>query len=725
MEFVSASTGLRPYQRELLRKVLAALEITDRPIMMQLPTGGGKTVIAAHLLRDYLTGRRKAVWLTHRKELASQTERMLTEAGILATTDARWVPGERAPSIANSVVILMAQTVGLRTKAAGVWSSYYKNDLLIIDEAHHATAPGWERAIRQWPGKVLGMTATPWRLSKKEGFDHLFGDLILGPQVSELQNDEFLCETQVLVPRDEDRILGGEIDIIGDYTERGIEEANTNAVMTAGALDFWQEQAEGRPTIIYAVSVGHAKNLAAVFNGAGVDAGLILGDTAASHRSNSIESFRTGKLQVLVNVVVATEGFDLPDASCIVIARPTKSLSLYLQMIGRGLRPKENGNDCLILDLAGNALEHGLPEDNREWSLLPRGIQLSDGAAPVVWCKLCKRVSSVSSQSCKWCGTPFGKNCQRCGKWRAWKRWSRLVTCPYPHDEVCDLCHDDAHLEAHLPTIDSTKNAPAKYNTEAKTIVDPNDLDKKLALLLQELLEQEKERMSTQALAEQNELSESIDREERDLRDDHLLEIQFESYIAKLSSERKPETQIQRYRMFTKWESEKRKTLASLKDSLEELKVPTIDDPVVIEAVRQRLNIALTHEANNMGFSTGAAKATTHSHRGKRRSGKGDRLDADKYTKPILLALLAMGGEGRARDVIKQVGDRLLNKFMPGDLVKTSSGKLVWKKRIQTTYPKLQRYGHLETNSPWGVWRLTSKGREMAENYDQNHPDGG
>ena len=162
--------------------------------MMQLPTGGGKTVIAAHLLRDYLTGRRKAVWLTHRKELASQTERMLTEAGILATTDARWVPGERAPSIANSVVILMAQTVGLRTKAAGVWSSYYKNDLLIIDEAHHATAQGWERAIKQWPGKVLGMTATPWRLSRKEGFNHLFGDLILGPQVGELQNDEFLCE---------------------------------------------------------------------------------------------------------------------------------------------------------------------------------------------------------------------------------------------------------------------------------------------------------------------------------------------------------------------------------------------------------------------------------------------------------------------------------------------------------------------------------------------------
>ena len=106
----------------------------------------------------------------------------------------------------------MAQTVGRRTRdiAADVWGSYDVNDLLIIDEAHHAAAKGWERAIRQWPGKVLGMTATPWRLSRKEGFDHLFGDLILGPQVGELQNDEFLCQANMLVPRDEDRILGGE-----------------------------------------------------------------------------------------------------------------------------------------------------------------------------------------------------------------------------------------------------------------------------------------------------------------------------------------------------------------------------------------------------------------------------------------------------------------------------------------------------------------------------------
>ena len=456
MEFVSASTGLRPYQRELLRKVLAALEITDRPIMMQLPTGGGKTVIAAHLLRDYLTGRRKAVWLTHRKELASQTERMLTEAGILATTDARWVPGERAPSIANSVVILMAQTVGLRTKAAGVWSSYYKNDLLIIDEAHHATAPGWERAIRQWPGRVLGMTATPWRLSKKEGFDHLFSELINGPQMSQLQAQGFLCEALVLVPRDEDRILGGEIDIIGDYTEKGIETANANKdVMTARALDFWQEHAVDRQTIIYAVSIRHAENLAALFNEEGIRSEAIHTKTDAATRAEAIDNFANGRLRVLVNVAIATEGFDVPDASCIVIARPTKSLSLYLQMVGRGLRPKENGGNCLILDLAGNALEHGLPEDAREWSLAARGESGGGGDAPVVLCEECQTASPAASHSCKSCGAPFGKDCPRCGKWHAFRSgwWLEDLCPPDAHDSVCDQCHNDAHHKANLPRI--------------------------------------------------------------------------------------------------------------------------------------------------------------------------------------------------------------------------------------------------------------------------------
>ena len=155
----------------------------------------------------------------------------------------------------------------------------------------------------------------------------------------------------------------------------------------------------------------HARNLASVFNDAGIPAAVILGDTSSEERNKAIAGFREGTVKVLVNVVVATEGFDLPDASCIAIARPTKSLALYLQMVGRGLRPKDDGGDCLILDLAANSEIHGLPEARRKWSLEPCGIE-SPGEAPVVWCPKCEMVSPATSHHCRGCGDALWQRLQ-------------------------------------------------------------------------------------------------------------------------------------------------------------------------------------------------------------------------------------------------------------------------------------------------------------------------
>ena len=292
---------------------------------------------------------------------------MLTDAGVSAITNVNWTPGEDAPAMAGGVVILMAQTVGrriTRQEARQVWNRYTPEDILVIDEAHHtgddpdrSATNGWVRAMHQWPGPVVGMTATPWRLLEKERFDHLYDQLICGPQTADLQAINSLCQAQVFIPLEEEQRIasGNELDLGGDYAIGGIERANRDRpdIMTAGALAFWQKHADGRPTIAYAVSVDHAHNLAAVFNGAGTPSAVILGDTKREERDRAIDGFRDGSIKVLVNVIVATEGFDLPDASCIIIARPTMSLALYLQMVGRGLRPKPDGGDCLILDFGG------------------------------------------------------------------------------------------------------------------------------------------------------------------------------------------------------------------------------------------------------------------------------------------------------------------------------------------------------------------------------------
>ena len=447
---------LRHYQQNLLEQVQNALKPENARVMMQLPTAGGKTIIAAHLLESYLTRWHKAVWLTHRKELVTQTiERLAGTNGVLVANDRRWIIGNPAPVIAGGVMILMAQTVSRRVAKWDIWSSYDANDLMVIDEAHHATAKGWELAMKYWPGRIVGMTATPWRLSQKEGFDHLFGELICGPQVVALQAKGSLCDAQVLIPNPDERIRGGKIGSMGDYTEPGIERSNIDrpAIMTAGVRDFWQKHARNRQTIIYAVSVRHARNLVNVFNRADVSAQLILGNTPPDQRAETLAEFKRGDLQVLVNVAVATEGFDLPDASCVVIARPTESLALYLQMVGRGLRPKPDGGDCVVLDLAGNSLTHSLPESKREWTLAPRSSSIGTGDAPIVICESCDTVSPASSHNCRTCGEPLGKDCARCGKWRAWSRWSLEKVCQFSHDLVCDLCHDDSHVQNHLPTI--------------------------------------------------------------------------------------------------------------------------------------------------------------------------------------------------------------------------------------------------------------------------------
>ncbi len=594
---------LRPYQQSLLKRTQDSLTADPKArVMLQLPTGGGKTVIAGALLADRLQNGRKAVWLTHRKELAEQTRRMLTDAGVSAITNVNWTPGEDAPAMAGGAVILMAQTVGRRTARREVWNRYDGNDLLVIDEAHHAAADGWTRAMQQWPGPIVGMTATPWRLSEKEGFDHLFGDLLCGPQTADLQALESpaLCEAQVFIPPPEERIAGGAVDRTGDYNERGIEQANQDRpdIMTAGAMAFWQKHAEGRQTIAYAVSVDHAHNLAAVFNDANIPAAVILGDTNLEERDRAIAGFRDGSIGVLVNVIVATEGFDLPDASCVIIARPTMSLALYLQMVGRGLRPKPDGGDCILLDLAANAVSHGLPEDYREWSLEPRGNQTT-GEAPVRVCPLCETASPAASHNCRGCGLSFGKDCQRCGRWRALPRWQYERQCGDAHQHVCDLCHIDAHIQAHLPVAPPLDQLVDPYDPEDEmafpTYVEiEDDLANRLSALFRELLEAERESIAGADDAQCNELRRLIEERESVLNDDDQLDRLFGQHIAALPE--RP-SRVQERRIFGEWEGNLRSELVGWRSKLGELENQPMDKEAIFNSARNKAVYLLLREA--------------------------------------------------------------------------------------------------------------------------------
>ena len=578
----SEMVELYAYQQDLLNRADTGLAAPKSRVMVQLPTGGGKTRIAAALLANRLRENCKAAWLTHRKELAEQTCRVLNSVGVNAITDRQWTVGDEAPRLNNGVVILMAQTVGRRTKAGQVWGRYGSGDLLVVDEAHHAPASGWERAIEQWPGQVVGLTATPWRLERDKGFNHLFGEeLYCGPQVSQLQAEGYLCEALVLMPQLEDIIRGGGIRA-GEYTSIGIEQANSNrpGVMTVGALRFWQDWASERPTIIYAVSTDHANNLTTVFNDAGIPAAVILGGTPMEERAKAIESFDNGTLQVLVNVAVANEGFDLPNASCVVLTRPTMSLALYLQMVGRGLRSKDDGGDCLILDLAGNAERHGLPEDDRRWSLFPRGIN-PGGNAPGVWCEKCGGVSPAASHYCKHCGVPLGRSCGRCGKWRAAKRWILADECDHNHDVVCDLCHLDAHMAANLPD-----------NRELRdSAVDP---------LLLELMDEVQRQLLTDDDTRQIELTQLISQRNRENASDDELDHLFNLHLSGLRAEDRPNGPRAIAMRFNAWEVQRREELERWSEELDRLKSKTTIEDRVSRGCHEQLE-----QAGNRNFFEG------------------------------------------------------------------------------------------------------------------------
>ena len=707
---------LRDYQQDLLVQMHRALAGTPAArIMLQLPTGSGKTRIAGELLSGWLKGGHKALWLTHRKELAAQTEGMLREAGVTATANMQWTPRTNAPTLLNGVVILMAQTVSRRNGRANVWDGYNRSDLMIIDEAHHATADGWARAMKQWPGPVVGMTATPWRLSLKEGFDRLFRELHCGPQVAALQSDKWLCQARVMLPPEGERVQAGQVDYTGDYTESGIELANEDRdVWTAGALRFWQKHCEHRQTVVYAVSVRHAQNLVAMFSDAGVPTGVLLGDTPTAERAKLIDQFQDRTVRALINVAVATEGFDLPDAACVMLTRPTMSLSLYLQMVGRGLRPKQDDGDCVILDLAGNSLRHGLPDEERDWSLQPRSKQPS-GKSPVVWCPKCESRSPAGSHQCRNCGAPFGGPCDRCGAWRAGRRWSRKTVCGKVHDLVCDLCHYDAHIQAQLPVTEELK--------ELAMLANDDELSPDRDPFLKNFLGEERRRVVGGAEERKDELRSLIGHRESELSDDNVLYKLFENHLTALPTAERPQTKPQESRLFSEWEGGFKQELVGWRKELATPESQSIDGQLIFNNARDRLLRLLEAEAREAGLLPQSNLRETPlrtmlEEPSPSRLAKGLLTPAREFTRPILESLVELGGSAKGSLVLDSVFQKMKGKLSERDLEPPPSKRSTprWLKRANwCRFDLLRKHRFLKPDSPRGVWEITDLGRNYLK----------
>jgi len=362
---------LRPYQQKAIQDVREAFRSGARAPLLVAPCGMGKTVCFSAITAGAVARGRRVLILVHRRELLHQASRKLTDIGL--------DHGLIAAAIAQSdqpVQVASVQTLVRRLSRID-----WKPSLIIIDEAHHASAGQWSRILDKWPDAFrLGVTATPCRLDGR-GLASAFDQLVLGPSVADLISAGFLTPARIYAPPVVADLTGLRRRA-GDYAADQAATAMDRPTVTGDAIAHYQRLAQGQRAIAFCCSIDHASHVAASFNAANIPTATLLGNTP--DRDAVVAAFDAGSVQILVTVDVVSEGFDIPAASCAILLRPTQSLGLYLQQVGRVLRPAPGKQAAMILDHVGNVHRHGFPDDHREWPLADGVRTTSVQAAPSV-----------------------------------------------------------------------------------------------------------------------------------------------------------------------------------------------------------------------------------------------------------------------------------------------------------------------------------------------------
>ena len=352
---------LRDYQEYAIKKLRGAINQGARRPLLTLPTGAGKTVLAAGMTDSAVAQGNRVLFLAHRRELIDQTYRQFYTAGI----DTGILMAER-PRTEAPVQVASIQTLQARLAKGGFRPP--EADLVFVDEAHRAPSNQYRRILDgQYPNAVtVGLTATPVR-GDGTGMGTIFDDLVIGPTVRELTDRGHLVPMRYYAPSIPD-LTGVEVRD-DDYVESQLAQAMDDKKLIGDIVSQWHRLASDRQTVVFASSVAHSRHLAQAFKATGVAAEHIDGETFREERDEIIRRVKRGDVQVLCNCLVTTEGWDAPEVSCAVLARPTKSLGLFLQMAGRVLRPAPGKADALLLDHSGSVHQHGFVDDNHLWSL--------------------------------------------------------------------------------------------------------------------------------------------------------------------------------------------------------------------------------------------------------------------------------------------------------------------------------------------------------------------
>lgn len=333
---------LRSYQQETIDKVYQSMRSGHRRIVVQQPPRTGKTVIMAEIARKTTAKGNRVMFIIHRKEVLEQAIETFKLQGVDM----------------NLTTMGMVQTLTRRINQLD------KPQLILVDEAHHALAKSYLNILDAFPNAyVLYFTATPIRTGHEQ-LDQIADDIVTGKSIKWLTDHHFLAPFHYYGLGDIDRSKLRKSN--GDYSSESMDQAISHEIY-GHIVEQYQRLAKGKQAVVYCHSIESAKKITQQFEQAGITAAEVDGNTEVALRDELVQKFRDQKLTILVNVNLFTEGVDLPNVDCVIMARPTSSLALYLQFSMRCLNPRE-GKTAIIIDHVDNFLTFGLPNNDRNWS---------------------------------------------------------------------------------------------------------------------------------------------------------------------------------------------------------------------------------------------------------------------------------------------------------------------------------------------------------------------
>ena len=428
---------LRPYQTDAVERTRDAIRRGHRHLLVAANVGAGKTVIASHIVASALERSSRTLFVAHRRELIRQPFAKLVRNGIPADQIGIIMAGVPLPRGQQPMLVdgtdgELWDALARRRPTAPVQIASIDTlrnrvlpeaDLVIIDEAHRTLAKSYMTMLAEYPNAVvLGLTATPTRTDNR-GLGEVYDELVVVSSYMQLVAQGFLVEPRVwTVPAaslpdvSAVRVKGG------DYDPEQLEAACNREGLIGDLVEHYQRHGGGAPAVVFAAGVAHSQTIAARFNAAGVAAVHVDGTSPVRVRDSALTDLASGAVQVVCNCDVFSEGTDVPAIKCVILARPTKSIRVFIQQTGRGSRPYQ-GQPFVVLDHAGCAVEHGLPQDDREWTLAARPKRRGASRTPCRTCPVCFAVLPIGTTVCPECGTEL----QPAGRRQLEEHGGRLV----------------------------------------------------------------------------------------------------------------------------------------------------------------------------------------------------------------------------------------------------------------------------------------------------------